>query len=142
MKTITRNKVIQTQEIETIYGCDNCDFEAETKENVKLHEFSVHQMKAKADVCGKDFYWLDNEKDMHNLVENGLCYESQRCEGDFGEPGWYGVDFYDATDSSYYYDEIAAEVKPIQYFIDCWNNDIEHANHLLHDAYELLKESK
>lgn len=114
----------------THYGCDHCDFEADTEDEVKNHHAKTHSVKKETEVAGVKFLWFDSKEDAELYLDP---------PGDFGgttdftsvqwsEPGWYGMESRSGTGRcrcggcSYF----ETSLMPVEAFVERWRHEISN----------------
>jgi len=89
MRTISETKTVPAEDVTiTTYGCDECEFVADHKEQVERHFAETHACRKEAEVGNSTLRWFKTEEDAKVwLRRNEDWYRVQ--EVTWEGPGWY-----------------------------------------------------
>jgi len=88
MRTIVETKTVPAEDVTvTTYGCDECDFTADHKEQVEQHYAKTHACRKEAEVDGRTLRWFNTEEDAKAWLNQEDWYRVH--EVDWSGPGWY-----------------------------------------------------
>lgn len=91
MRTIIETRNVPAEEVTiTTYGCEECDFTADDKDDVTQHYAKEHSCRATADVSGHTLRWFDTEADASAWLNNDDWYRIHTL--DWYGPGWYATE--------------------------------------------------
>lgn len=130
MKTRTEQVVVPEETYtKTTYGCDVCDFEAESEDDVKGHFGKTHASKKESVIGSTTFHWFDSKEDAELFLDPPGDFYSPGDGSDlrWEEPGWYGREYVSHRGGcrcggcERNYDTLT----PLSEFIDRWKKEVE-----------------
>lgn len=84
----TRTEIHTSTHEATIYGCDSCDFEAESAEDIVKHNTEIHVVRHTRKFGSYEWIWFETDEDQKTYMEFNGILPGSGWKG----PGWYSTE--------------------------------------------------
>jgi len=132
MKVEKTQKTVATTFIveETLYRCDDCDYNSKNRNDVLGHIANKHAVKETARINDVEFILVDTKEDIIKWAE---AHEASDRRINFVGPGWYGIERVSDNEDDITY------IEPAINYQSRWVGEIKERWESLYKLEALLK---